>query len=178
MVLSGCCIWIDSESWLMVCVCPVDQKSTNCKLMTNIAFLQLLLFLSVSCRLAKLYVSLSLSHTHMLSLVLLILPFLLMLLSAELSPVREAHPDIWIGSLCPQRFSLSCSSLSPQFACHHLSLSLSVFASSVFWWPVFLPGLHGSEKVMWVRFYLSGETWSSSAYSWIHSLHLCFTVFM
>ncbi len=54
----------------------------------------------------------------------------------------------------------------------------AVLASSVFVCSVLFPGLYGGEKVVGLRSYEVGDNWSCSVSSWIHSLHLCFIIYI
>lgn len=76
------------------------------------------------------------------------------------------HNWIWIS------IPMWSSPSSPLvLVCPSLPLCVNA-ASSVFVWPVLHPGLHDWEEVVWLRLYQSGETWSCSASSWIHTLRL------
>lgn len=96
---------------------------------------------------------------------------------------RATWNRITVSSFQPLPFP---PSLPSWHAVMSLSLSLCVSVclsalceccavTSVFVRPV--PGLHGSEEVVLLRFYLSGNTWSFLTSSWFHTLHLCFTVY-
>lgn len=85
---------------------------------------------------------------------------------------------IFVKKVTSSSFFLS---LSPYFACHHVSLSLPVSPICV---NTVLPllclcGLYGLyEEVMLLRSYLSGSTWSYSSYCCIHTLFLYFIIYV
>ncbi len=85
-----------------------------------------------------------------------------------LSSLSLPHPDI---DLDHRPLSL------PPCVCLSLLSVWKLLSSFVFLWPVLFPVLHGGEVVMWLRSYLFASTWSCSTFSWVHALHLCFTVF-